>query len=158
MNYVTPQLDLLKKKFIREYTGKAIAGDLDTTIIKKDILSARNDQKLEKIIRRNVGYNIEHIFPVLIYRIKKLFVESRDNGKIKFIVTNDDAPSFFKSLIEAIYQKYVAWKLRGLPTSLTTVVRSPEFYEIGEEAYITLKNTLKLEESDFIERNKYIGK
>jgi len=47
-------------------------------------------------------------------------------------------------------------KLKGLPTSLTTVVRSKEFYETGQEAYVALKHSFNLEETDYIEKNKRI--
>ncbi|TET58742.1 MAG: hypothetical protein E3J52_07670 [Promethearchaeota archaeon] len=157
IKYVVPQLDLLKKQFTREYTGKAINGELENTIIHKEISSAKgNEQLLEKIVRKNVGYNIEHIFPVFVYRIRKLFRYSEAQEKIELTISNNDVPIFFKTLIEVIYKRYIEVKLKGLPTSLTTVVRSSEFYEKGEEAYITLKNTYSSEETDFIEKNKYI--
>jgi len=157
VTYVIPQVDLLKKNFIREYTTKAIDGELEETIIQKDIVSAKGDEKLiERIIRKNIGYNIEHIFPVLIYRIRKLFKESESKGEITLTISNADAPKFFKSLIEVIYRKYVESKLGGLPTSLTTLVRSAEFYQIGGEAYISSKYHYDLEETDYIQKNRYI--
>jgi hypothetical protein len=157
ITYVVPNLDLLKKTLVREYTLKAIDGELDTTIIHKDILSAKGDEKIiEKIIRKNVKYSIEHIFPVLVFRIRKLFEESNSGEQIRLTISDTDAPKFFKSLTEVIYRKYVDQKLGGLPTSLTTLVRSPEFYQIGEETYISNKHNFDLEETDFIEKNKYV--
>ena len=152
---MVPQLDLLKRNFIREYTSKAIDGELENTIIHKDILSVKDDETLiERIIRKNVGCNIEHIFPVLIYRIRKLLKES--DGDIKIAITDTDTPKFLKSLIEVIYSKYVESKLGGLPTSLTTLVRSARFYQIGEEAYIWSKHHYGLEETYYIEKNRFI--
>jgi hypothetical protein len=154
-DFVAPELDLLRKRFIREYTKKGLTGELDETVIHKEILSAKEDENLiEKIVRKSVGYNIEHVFPVLIYRTRKLFEES--DGKVELKIKASDKPKYFKTLIEAIYSKYISQKLKGLPTSLTTFVRSSDFYETGQEAYITLKNTLGLEETDYIDRNKHI--
>lgn len=157
--YVAPQLDLLKKSFIRDYTGKAVSEELENTIIHKEILSVKGDERLiEKIIRKNIGYNIEHIFPVLIYRIRKLFKDSESNGNIELAISDSDAPNFFKTLVEVIYKRYIELKLKGLPTSLTTVVRSSDFYEMDEGAYIVLRNTYELEETNYIGKNKYVIK
>lgn len=157
VTYVIPQLELLKKKFIRDYTAKAISGELEDTIIHKQISSARGKDKLiEKIVLKNVGYNVEHILPVLIYRTRKLFKESESTGEIEISIDKDSIPKYFNTLNEVIYEKYVGLKLKGLPTSLTTVVRSKEFYETGQEAYVALKHSFNLEETDYIEKNKRI--
>ena len=46
--------------------------------------------------------------------------------------------------------------MEGLPTSLTTVVRSKEFYDIGSESYKTLIRTYNAEESNFIYKYRKI--
>jgi hypothetical protein len=155
--YVEPRLDLQRKNFLREYKGKAISGDLDDTIINKQISSAGgNEEEIEKLIKPYINYNIEHIFPVLVYRFRKIIKEGDGQGKIVFAIPRDKMPEFFKALIEVIYRKYVETKLKGLPTSLTTFVRSKEFYETGEETYVALKHSYSLEESDYIEKNRYL--
>ncbi len=154
--YVAPELDLQKKNFQREYIGKATAGELSETIVAKQISSVKDEKEIEKIIKPHINYNIEHIFPVLIYRVRKLFNKSGTSEKIDFIVPEDKLPDFFRALIEAIYKKYIETKLGGLRSSLTTFARSKEFYEAGGETYIALKNAYHLKESDFIEKNKYL--
>jgi len=154
--YVAPELDLQKKNFQREYIGKATAGELSETIVAKQISSIKDEKEIEKIIKPHINYNIEHIFPVLIYRVRKLFNKSGTPEKIDFIVSEDKLPDFFRALIEAIYKKYIQTKLGGLRSSLTTFARSKEFYEAGGETYIALKNAYHLKESDFIEKNKYL--
>ena len=155
--YVEPLLDLQRKNFLREYKGKAIKGDLEDTIINKQISSAGgNEEEIEKIIRPYVNYNVEHIFPVLVYRVRKIIKEGDRSGEIVFALPEGKMPGFFKALIEVIYRKYIETKLKGLPTSLTTFVRSKEFYETGEEAYVTFKHTYSLEESNYIENNRYL--
>ena len=154
--YVAPELDLQKKNFQREYIGKATAGELTETIVAKQISSIKDEKEIEKIIKPHINYNIEHIFPVLIYRVRKLFNKSDTPEKIDFVVPEDKLPDFFRALIEAIYKKYIQTKLGGLRSSLTTFARSKEFYEAGGETYIALKNAYHLKESDFIEKNKYL--
>ena len=137
--YVAPELDLQKKNFQREYIGKATAGELTETIVAKQISSVKDEKEIEKIIKPHINYNIEHIFPVLIYRVRKLFNKSDTSEKIDFVVPEDKLPDFFRALIEAIYKKYIQTKLGGLRSSLTTFARSKEFYEAGGETYIALK-------------------
>lgn len=154
--YVEPELDLQKKNFMREYVGKATSDELGEAFIAKQIASAKNETEIEKIIKPYVNYNIEHIFPVLVYRVRKLFNKLNTSDKIAFIVSEDKLPDFLRALIEAIYRKYIETKLGGLPSSLTTFARSKDFYKSGEETYIALKNAYRLEESDFLEKSKYL--
>lgn len=155
--YVEPELDLQKKNFIREYIEKAIADELGDTIVANKIsfVKGEGEVEVEKILKPYVNYNIEHVFPVLVYRIRKLFNTSQTSGRITFNVPENKMPDFFRTLIEVIYKNYIDAKFRGLPSSLTTFARSRDFYKAGEEAYIVLKNTYSLKESDFIEKNKY---
>ncbi len=158
-DYVIPQLEMHRRNFAREYTAKAVSGDLYSTVFDKQILSAKGDEKeIRKIIERNINYNIEHIMPVLIYRIRKLFKESEftNDGVELVIVDEQQISQIFKGLTETLYKKYIDLKLQGLPSSLTTVVRSADFYSKGEEAYIVLKSTLNFTETDYIDRNKRI--
>lgn len=157
INYVAKQLELEKRRLIREYKSKAVSRDLSGIIITKEVLAAKGDEKqIEKIVKKHVSYNIEHIMPILVYRIRKLFKEVDSSGKIELVISDKDINNFFKGLIEAIYIGYVDLKLQGLPTSLTTVVRSSDFYKKGEEAYIALKNAYNFKETDYLEKNKYI--
>jgi hypothetical protein len=157
--YVKPILENYRRELIRKYKEKALMGDLENSIISKDIIEARaDDSKLEKIIKNIVNYNIEHILPVLIFRIRRIIDEVPENGNIKLNIDEDTIFDFFKALTEVIYGKYVEKKLGGLPTSLTTLVRSKDFYDIGSECYETLIRTYKLNESNFIYRYRILIK
>ena len=61
---------------------------------------------------------------------------------------------FIKTLVEIIYEGYIETKLAGLPTSLTTVVRSKAFYDIGSESYKTLIRAHNISENNFIHSNR----
>lgn len=133
--------------------------DLENSIIGKDIIEVKSDDsRLEKLIKNIVNYNIEHILPVLIFRIRRMIDEVPENGNIKLNIDKDKIFDFFQALIEVIYGKYVEKKLGGLPTSLTTLVRSKDFYDIGSEAYEILIRTYKVNESNFIYRNRILIK
>jgi hypothetical protein len=152
--YVKPILFSHRRKLVRTYKEKAHLGDLENTIIGKDINKVIvSDNDLEKLIRKSINYNIEHIFPVLIFRMKALIFEN-NNKEIQFNIDREKVKEFLTTLIEVIYEKYIERKLEGLPTSLTTVVRSKEFYEIGSESYKTLIRTLKAKESNYISINR----
>jgi hypothetical protein len=156
-NYVKPILEKYKRIFVREYKEKAFLGDLENTIINKDIMKYKNDDlKLGKLIKNTVNYNIEHILPVLIFRIRHLINEVPNNGNMILNVPEDIRSSFIETLVEVIYEQYVEKKLKGLPTSLTTVVRSKDFYDIGSESYKTLIRMKDLQESKFIYNHRNI--
>ena len=156
VDYVSPTLEKHKRDLIRDYKKKAVSGELTETIINDDIRQAgSDDDKIEKIIKSNVNYNIEHILPVLIFRIRRLFIED-NNQNIKLTVEDDKVEIFLTSIIKAIYDSYVKLKLSGLPTSLTTELRSSKFYEFGFETYNALKDVYQFNETDFIEKNKHI--
>ncbi len=159
-NYLIPQLGLQKKKFMRNYEAKAINGDLDDTTIRNEITFNNGEltDKAKGAIRKIVNYNVEHIIPVLIYRIRRLFKESNVTGNIELTISDNDAPAFFNGLIESIYTKYVDLKLKGTASSLTDIVRSSAFYQSGEEAYIMFKNTKGLEETDYIDKHRFVIK
>ena len=153
--YIEPYLLELKRTFIRSYKTKASAGELDNTIIGDEINRIdKGDQKLESLIKSKINFNIEHITPVLIFRIKNLIKE--ENGKLTLTIKEQDKEKFFKGMIEAIYEKYIEMKLGGIRTSLTTEVRDRKFYEFGKEAYITSKRFYNLEETDYIKDNSHI--
>ncbi|MCZ7380417.1 MAG: hypothetical protein O8C64_02405 [Candidatus Methanoperedens sp.] len=155
--YVFPILEHHKRKLIREYKEKALSGELEDSILKKEIYEAKeNGDLIEKIVKKAVTYNIEHIMPVLVFRIRKLIIENAETGKLDFNVPDALKETLFQSLIETIYESYVKMKLKGLPTSLTSVVRSSDFYDLGREAYKVLITQNKLNESDYLERNKHI--
>lgn len=158
IKYVIPHLDNFKRVLIRQYKEKALSHDLDENlVIWKDIEAAKGSQnKIERIIKTQVGYNIEHILPVLVYTLRRLFVEAPDGKKIDIAIDPEEKGNFIKSLIEIIYTKYVETKMKGLPTSLTTFVRREEFYNFGRDAYILQKNRSNLKESDLIEKNRCI--
>lgn len=157
-DYVVPFLVNYKRTLIREYKMKALSGELDSPVLKKEIYEAKeNEEEIEKIIKKAVAYNVEHIMPVLIFRIRKLINENTSTGKLYLNVPNDEIKkTLFKSLIETIYDSYVIMKLKGLPSSLTTVVRESDFYDFGREAYKVLLTQNSLIESDYIEKNKHI--
>lgn len=157
--YVKPILEKHRRELIRKYKERALMDDLENSIIGKDIIEVKSDDlRLEKLIKNIVNYNIEHILPVLIFRIRRMIDEVPENGNIKLNVDKDKIFDFFQALIEVIYGKYVEKKLGGLPTSLTTLVRSKDFYDIGSEAYEILIRTYKVNESNFIYRNRILIK
>lgn len=152
--FVKPILMKHRRNLVRKYKEKALIGDLEDTIIGKDVNRIiNNDSELEKLIRRSINYNIEHILPVLIFRMRSL-IEKNDDGRIRFNIEEEKMDIFLQTLIEVIYEKYIEKRLEGLPSSLTTVVRSKEFYDIGSESYKTLIRTYNAIESDFISKNR----
>ena len=111
-NYVIPILEIHKRKLKRDYKEKALMGDLENSIIRDDIAKVKNnDFELEKLINKSVNYNIEHILPVLVFRLRNLIVEDNENSKLKFNINDDDKYSFLESLIEIIYEKYFLCRL-----------------------------------------------
>ncbi|MBI4810768.1 MAG: hypothetical protein HY800_04885 [Ignavibacteriales bacterium] len=155
--YVEVILEQHKRDLIREYKEKAISEELGDTIISDDIGAAQGDDgKIEKIMRTAVNYNIEHIIPVFVFRIRKLFIETSDSEKLDLIIPAAKRDAFFKSLIKAIYDNYVKMRLKGLSTSLTTEVRSRKFYDFGTEAYTVWKEQENLKETDYIERHRHV--
>jgi hypothetical protein len=151
-NHIAPTLDKHKRKIVREYKEKAISNELRETHLQPDIDKARgDDDQIEKVIRRAVGYNIEHITPVLVFRIRKLIT---DKSSLVLAVPEESVSVIVRSLAESIYNSYVRMKVVGLPSSLTTAVRSSTFYEFGNEAYTVLRNQYDLKETDFIEKNR----
>lgn len=157
VHHVEPILEQHRRTLTRKYKQKAVEGDLEDSIIYKEIKKVlKNDTKLEKLIKRNVNYNTEHILPVLIFKIKNLIIKNDGEDKFELNVPKDKLNDFLRTLIEVIYETYVDLKLNGLPTSLTTVVRSKDFYEIGTEAYKTLLRTYNLEETNFVYNNRFL--
>ncbi len=155
VKYVEPYLDKHKRNLTRKYKEKAISDDLDGTFLASRISTVKNnDQELEKLIKTNVNYNIEHIMPVLVHRIKLLFRDT--DNRLELTVPPRYRSAFFEGLIGAIYEKYIEMKLRGLPTSLTTEVRDKKFYEFGSEAYTAFKSMYKFQETDYIAKNRHI--
>ena len=153
--YVIPKLESLKRDLIRLYKKQAFANELADTVIGQDIYKAKGDDyKISKIIKSIVNYNVEHIVPVVIFRIRNLFAE--DDGKISLNIPDDTIDSFLKTITQVIYENYVKIKLKGLPSSLTTVVRDKDFYDSGSESYTTFKNIDNLKETDFINSHQYI--
>lgn len=136
---------------IRKYKEKAAYGELSESIIGEEILKYKNNGlKLEKIIKTNINYNIEHILPVLAFQIRNLLNKTEDNNHIILNILESKKEEFLNSLTEVIYENYVEKKLKGLPTSLTTVVRSQEFYEMGIDGY---KMLIRIKEYNAIETN-----
>ncbi len=157
-NYVKQALEKHKRELIRKYKEKAIYGELDDNkVIGKDIIRLKdNDQKLSRLIKTTVDHNIEHILPVLIFQLRNLIFLDAQSNQIKLTLPEDKKEEFIKGLTEIIYEKYVEKKLEGLPTSLTTVVRKKDFYEIGSDSYKTYIRLYKSKETDFIIKNRII--
>ena len=155
--YVIPSLEAYRRELIRNYKKKAFADELHDTVIRRDIYEAQgNAASIERIIRAAVNYNIEHIMPVVVYRIRKLLCEST-NQQMALTIPEDLHEQYFETITRAIYDKYVGMKLKGLPSSLTAVVRDSDFYEFGAEAHTAFQRFNKqVEETDFVESNRYI--
>ena len=117
-----------------------------------------NNQKLEKLIKTNINYNIEHILPVLVFQIRNLIFKDGKDDILKLNLNENKKEEFLRSLTEIIYESYVEKKLKGLPTSLTTVVRSQEFYEMGIDGYKALIRSKEnnASETDFVLKNRVI--
>ncbi len=155
--YVIPSLVNHKRELIREYKKQAFAGELEDMIISKEIYEAKgSEEKIEKIVKGIVNYNIEHIMPVIVFRIRKLFKETNAHELI-LTIPEDSLEQYFTTISEVVYDSYVKMKLKGLRSSLTTAVRDRSFYEFGTEAHTTFKRMNKnIEETDFIEKYQYI--
>ena len=155
-NYVVPSLQNHKRQLIREYKKQAFAGELEDMIISQEIYEAKgSEEKIEKIVKGIVNYNIEHIMPVIVFRIRKLFKETNTHELI-LTIPEDLLEQYFTTISEVIYDSYVKMKLKGLRSSLTTAVRDRNFYEFGTEAHTTFKRMNKnIEETDFIEKSRY---
>lgn len=156
ISFLLPTLIDAKRKLMREYKEKAHTDEIDKKyIMYKDIQQAlKDDTKLTKIIKTFIGYNTEHIFPVLIYTIKKLFFFNDEKQEIDISVHENYKKEFLNSLIDSIYYQYVETKMRGLPTSLTTFVRDEGFFKFGQQIYTYLKRQNRLTEKDYIDKNK----
>ena len=154
--YVVPSLQTHKRELIRKYKKQAFAGELEDTIISQEIYEAKgSEEKIEKIVKGIVNYNIEHIMPVIVFRIRKLFKETNTHELI-LTLPEDSLEKYFPIISDAIYDRYVEMKLKGLRSSLTTAVRDRNFYEFGTEAHTTFKRMNKnIEETDFIEKSLY---
>ena len=96
--------------------------------------------------------------PILVFQIRKLLSLDDKGEKIILNISASKKEEFLTSIIEVIYEKYVDKKLKGLPTSMTTVVRSPEFYEMGTDSYKILirMKEMNAKETDFILKNRLI--
>ncbi len=153
---IIPSLETHKRKLVRDYKKQAFAGELENSVIGKEINEARGDDALiERIVRRVVNYNVEHIMPVVVFRTRSLFKEETEN-EIKITIPKDIIDQYFSALTEAIYDNYVKIKIKGLPSSLTTVVRNSSFYEFGTETYSLFKKMNNIEETNLIEKYQYI--
>lgn len=156
-NYVKRILANHKRVLTRKYKGKAILGGLEGTIISDDLNKLKDDDtELEKFIKRQINYNVEHILPVLIYNIRQIIILDTSTNKLKLDIDENKLNDFLTNLIEVIYEKYVEKKLGGLPTSLTTLVRSKSFYEMGNESYKAFIRQYKINENDFILGNRFL--
>lgn len=155
--HVIPNLINRKRELIREYKKKAFADELRDTFIGEEILEAKgNTEKIEKIVKGILNYNIEHIMPVIIFRIRKLFKETTSH-ELNLTIPEHLRKQYFQAISNVIYDSYAKMKLKGLPSSLTTVIRGSNFYEFGTEAH-TLFITMNkdIEETDLIESYQYI--
>lgn len=150
-------LEKHKRNYITKYIQKGLNGDLDYGVIGDKIKNSGYDEDLiKKEVKVLCRYNIEHIAPVLFYRIRNLFRLSDDGQKIILDVKDEDKIKLVESLSESIYLKYIENKFNGLPTSLTTLVRRSDFFKYGEETFIALKSAFSLQENDFLSQNKFV--
>ena len=156
-NYVKRILAKHKRVLTRKYKGKAILGGLEGTIISDDLNKLKdNDSELERFIKRQINYNVEHILPVLIYNIRQIIILDSSTDKLKLDIDEEKLDEFLTNLVEVIYENYVEKKLGGLPSSLTTLVRSKSFYEMGSESYKAFIRQYKINENNFILSNRFI--
>lgn len=152
--YVTPLLKLTRDRYYREYTEKALMGELENSSIGERIKVENGDlnEDSKKVIKSITNHNIEHIFPVIVYTIRNLIaLDSDGNAELK--VPSNECEKFFKSLISTVYKKYIELKLQGATGSITDIIRKPDFFKSGDGAYETLKTVLNLKESSFVKDN-----
>ena len=152
----------LKQKLLKETPKSSLSKYIKKSaksMIKKEILEFRNDDDaIDNWINKNVDYNIEHILPVIIYRVRNLIKFDDVNDKCILTIPDKHMDKFFKTLVKVVYENYVKNKLKGLRTSLTTLVRSEDFYEAGSETYEALVGTLELQETNFVYEHRKLIK
>lgn len=149
--YVAPLLKLERERYYREFSEKALMGELEKTSIGDRIKNENGElsEDTKKVIKSITNYNIEHIFPVIVYTIRNLIdLDSSSNAELK--VPENKHEDFFKALIRTVYKKYIELKLQGTTGSITDIIRRQDFFKGGDGAYETLKTMLKLKESSFI--------
>ncbi|HHT9125616.1 MAG TPA: hypothetical protein ACFYD6_07330 [Candidatus Brocadiia bacterium] len=153
---VINQLKLQRDIYYREYVEKAINGELKNTSIRNNIKFENNEpsEDTKRVLRNITNYNIEHIFPVVVFRIRNLIKDSENRAEL--VITKDKEGEFLKSIINAIYKRYIELKLIGSSGSITTEIRSDKFFESGAEAYETLKDIYKFGETNCIKDNQYL--
>lgn len=156
--FIEPLLKKIKEEYIRKYKEKAVNNDLDSTTIAEEARRVQNsDAELEKLIRRKISYNIEHIVPVVIFKIRDIIKEDSAHN-IDLTLESNKYKDFFKGLVEAVYNNYIKMKLSGVQTSFTADVRSEKYYQAGDSAYIAFKSAYGFDESDYIKNNRKIIK
>ncbi len=157
-DHVVNRLKVLRSAKDRELKAKALSNELSHTTLsgKLKIVSGEPTEDSLKALRKVTSYNIEHILPVFIYRIRSIIDYDEQHQKIFLNVETGKDETLFQSLLEAIYTNYVEIKLKGVTGSITDEIRSKDFFGSGEEAFIVLKNLLKFNQSDYIEKNRYI--
>ena len=157
VTYVQNQLELQNKPYYREYIEKAINKELADTSIRDRIKTEKGKltEDTEKVIKNIVSHNIEHIFPVVVYRIRNL-IKIGSNNKVEIVIPQNKEEEFFKSITNSIYKKYIDAKLVGTTGSMTDTVRNPNFFKSGEEAYEVCKNMMNLKETTYIKENSFL--
>ena len=156
--HVINRLKALRSAKDRDLKGKALSNELSNTTLsgKLQMFSGELTEESIRTLRKITNYNIEHIFPVLIYRIRGIIDYNDQNQKICLTLGKEQDETLFQTLLEAIYSNYVEIKLKGVTGSITDEIRSQNFFASGEEAFIATKNFLKFQQSDYIDKNRYI--
>ncbi|MCK4824678.1 hypothetical protein KA005_53495, partial [bacterium] len=157
-DHVVNRLKVLRTAKDRELKEKALSDELGHTTLsgKLRIVSGEPTEDSLKALKKATSYNIEHILPVLVYRIRNIIDYDEQYQKTLLTLKTGEDETLFQSLLEAIYESYVEIKLKGVTGSITDEIRSKDFFASGEETFIALKNILKFQHSEYIEKNRFI--
>jgi len=109
-----------------------------------------DDKAKERVIKNLVKYSTDHLMGVIVFTIRKMFVEE-DDKKITLTIPEDKERDFFSSLIEQTYRKYINSRIKE--QYFSSFVRTKEFFEIGQDSYSALRSLYKFDETEFIDSN-----
>ncbi|MGA3084120.1 MAG: hypothetical protein ABSE95_04945 [Thermodesulfobacteriota bacterium] len=157
-NYVLRYLRIQKEIIYRDIKEKALLEELGETSLRDKIRLINNNELTEesdKAIKKMTNYNIEHIFPVIVFRIRKILKYSKDGNEINLTIDEKNYDEFFKTIVNSIYKKYIDTKLVGTSGSITDEIRNKHFFTHGEEAYEAEKNHLNFKETNLIQESHF---
>ncbi|MCZ6702106.1 MAG: hypothetical protein O6940_03595 [Ignavibacteria bacterium] len=152
IDYIIPTLESKKGELFREYKNKLHAGEFDNPQINQEFEKIKDDEKsVDKLVRGFIRYSIEHIMPVIIYRIRKLFLEKNNN--IILSIPREVELKFFETILEDVYENYVYLKIST--PYFSSYIRSKDYYNLGAGSYKAFLKLEEIQETNFIESKRY---